>query len=70
MNGELAKGYPVTVIEAWARPITDEAIERFLGNRDQEIRLVAELDGQPVGIGDLEVTVLFCSPGGTEVGQS
>src|SRR5580693_8291610 len=32
-------------------PITDATIERFLANRDHEIRLMAEVDGELVGIG-------------------
>jgi len=51
----LASGdYAASVIEAWAPlPITDVYIERFLNNRDDEIRLIAERDGEPVGIGAL-----------------
>src|SRR5213593_1228877 len=51
-----AKDYSASVVEAWARPITDQLIERFLANRDQEVRLVAEIDGQPVGIGAVVVS--------------
>ena len=43
------------MIEAWARPITDHVIERLLANRDEELRLVAEIDGEPVGIGAIVV---------------
>jgi putative acetyltransferase len=54
VRGIAAKDYPAAVIDAWAPlPITDETIERFLRNRDNEIRLMAEIDGQPVGIGAL-----------------
>lgn len=46
-----ARDYPASVIEVWAPlPITDVTIERFLTNRDQEIRLMAEADGELVGI--------------------
>ena len=44
VRGIAAKDYPTSVVEAWARPITDQAIERFLANRDGEIRLIAEID--------------------------
>jgi putative acetyltransferase len=50
-----AKDYPSAVIEAWARPITDQPIERFLANRDRELRLVAEIDGELVGVGAIVV---------------
>ena len=51
-----ASDYPASVVDKWApRPITDEIVERFLANRDNEIRLMAEIDGQPVGIGALVV---------------
>jgi len=53
-RGIAAKDYPSAVIEAWAPlPITDEVVARFLSNADHEIRLIAELDGQAVGIGAL-----------------
>jgi putative acetyltransferase len=55
VRGIAAKDYATSVIEAWARPITDEAIERFLANRDREVRLVAETDGTVVGIGAIVV---------------
>jgi len=53
-RGIAAGDYPSAVIEAWAPlPITDEVVARFLSNADDEIRLIAELDGQPAGIGAL-----------------
>jgi GNAT superfamily N-acetyltransferase len=56
VRGIAAKDYPASVVEVWARPITDQAIERFLANRDREVRLVAEIDGEPAGIGALVIT--------------
>jgi putative acetyltransferase len=56
IRGIAAKDYPPSVVEAWARPITEEVIERFLENRDHEIRLMAELNGQPVGIGAIVIS--------------
>jgi putative acetyltransferase len=54
VRGIAARDYPSAVIEAWAPlPITDEVVERFLSNRDDEMRLIAEIDGQAVGIGAL-----------------
>jgi putative acetyltransferase len=56
VRGIAAKDYPASVIEAWAPPITDQAIERFLANRDQEVRLIAEVHDEPVGIGAIVVS--------------
>jgi putative acetyltransferase len=56
VRGLAAKDYPQAVIEDWAPlPVTDKAVERFLLNPDNEIRLVAEHDGEIVGIGALVV---------------
>jgi putative acetyltransferase len=42
----------VNIVEEWAPlPITDQAIEQLRANCDNEIRLVAEVDGEAVGIG-------------------
>lgn len=51
IRGIAVRDYPSAVIDLWAGPITDAAIERFLVNRDDELRLLAEVDGEPVGIG-------------------
>ena len=53
VRGLAAQDYPPSVVEAWAAPITADAIQRFLANRDREIRLVAEVDGEAAGIGAL-----------------
>jgi len=55
VRGLAANDYPQNVIEAWAAPIMEERLQRFVQNRDGEIRLIAELDGEPVGIGALVV---------------
>jgi len=56
VHGLAADDYPPNVIEAWAPlPITDERLHRFLQNRDAEIRIIAERDGELVGIGALVV---------------
>ncbi len=50
------RDYPSAIVEAWAPlPITDESVGRFLANPDNETRLVAELEGEVVGIGALVV---------------
>ena len=54
--GLAAGDYPASVIEEWAPlPITDTALAFFRVNHDDEVRLIAELDGEPVGIGALVV---------------
>lgn len=73
VRGIAAKDYPASVVEAWARPITDQAIERFLANRDGEIRLIAEIDGEPMGIGALvvsnsELRACYVAPSGARRG--
>ena len=56
VRGVAAKDYSSAVIEAWAPlPLTDAAIEAVRSNPDGEYRLVAEMDGQIVGIGALAV---------------
>ena len=69
-----AKDYPASVIEKWAPlPITDEIVERFLRNRDREIRLMAEIDGHAVAIGALvvassELRACYVAPGAARRG--
>ena len=57
IRGLAVQTYPADVIAAWAGPavVSDEAVRGFLRNPDDEIRLLAELDGQPVGLGSLVV---------------
>ncbi len=55
VRGLAAQHYPAQVIEAWVVPATAENVAGFLLNSDHEIRLIAELDGEPVGIGALVV---------------
>ena len=74
VRGIAARDYPTAVIKAWAPlPITDEVVERFLSNADHEIRLIAELDGQPAGIGALvlgnsELRACYVVPGAARRG--
>lgn len=51
VRGLAASHYPREVIDAWTIPPTDENVSGFLENPDGEIRLIAELDGEPVGLG-------------------
>jgi putative acetyltransferase len=54
VRGTAVGDYPLAVIAAWApMPVTEEAAERVLANRENEYRLIAEIDGQVVGIGAL-----------------
>lgn len=54
VRGIAVKDYPPAVIEAWARlPITDAMIEGVLANPEKEVRLVAEINGEIVGIGSV-----------------
>jgi putative acetyltransferase len=60
--------YPLAVIEAWApMPVTEEAAEQVWANHDNEYRLIAEIDGQIVGIGVLvfessELRAVYVAP--------
>lgn len=56
VRGLAARDYPASVIAEWAPlPITDTALAFFRLNHDDEVRLIAERDGEPVGIGALVV---------------
>ena len=73
VRGIAAKDYPTSVVEAWAQPITEQVIERFLANGDRELRLVAEIDGEPVGIGAIvvsnsELRACYVAPGAARRG--
>jgi putative acetyltransferase len=49
-----ADSYPSDVIEAWAPlTITEDHVQFVCSNADQEFRLVAELNGEIIGIGCL-----------------
>jgi putative acetyltransferase len=55
VRGLAANDYPPSVIDTWASPITAERLAQFLQNSDDEIRLIAEVDGEAAGIGALVV---------------
>jgi putative acetyltransferase len=54
VRGLAAESYSPEVIDAWAPlPILDEHVEKVRSNPDRELRLIAEIDGEVVGIGSL-----------------
>lgn len=55
IRGLAAGQYAPEVIEGWVHPPTEENLRALAANADGEIRLVAELDGVPAGIGALVV---------------
>ncbi len=46
----------IRVVGPWAPHVTDQSLERLLANRDEEVRLMAEVGGEPVGIGAVVVS--------------
>src|SRR5690349_18430972 len=65
--------YPPEVIDGWTVPATDAFYGSFMANTDDEIRLIAELDGTPVGIGVLvlagsELRACYVAPEGARQG--
>ena len=56
VRGIAVKDYPPDVIEHWAGPpVTEAVVGRLFVNPDKGIRLVAEIAGEIVGIGELRV---------------
>jgi putative acetyltransferase len=52
VRGIAAKDYPLAVIEQWAPlPVTKTHIEHVQANYENEIRLLAEINGEIVGLG-------------------
>jgi putative acetyltransferase len=73
VHGVACVDYPPEVIEAWSPPVTDERISAFLENPDKEVRFVADLDGEIVGIGAVvlesnELRACYVAPGGVRKG--
>ena len=73
IRGLAVSHYSPDDIEGWVVPATDENVRRLALNPDREIRLVAELDGEPVGIGALvleqsELRAVYVSPEGARRG--
>lgn len=49
---ELAKEYySEDILEAWSPKVDEERISRVRESADQETRIMAEADGQPIGLG-------------------
>ncbi len=55
IRGLAARHYPPDAIAGWIPSITDQTLHDLMVNADHEIRLLAELNGTPVGIGALVV---------------
>lgn len=55
VRGLAAQHYSPEVIDGWAARITEKSIRAFMSNPDDEIRLLAELEGEVVGLGALVV---------------
>jgi putative acetyltransferase len=53
IRGLAAQHYPPDVIGTWVVPVTEENVRSFLKNPEWEIRLIAELYGDAVGLGVL-----------------
>ena len=73
IRGLAVSHYSSDAIEGWIVPRTDENLRRLALNAEREIRLVAELDGTPVGIGALvleesELRAVYVSPEGARRG--
>jgi GNAT superfamily N-acetyltransferase len=73
IRGLAAGHYPPEVLDRWIVPINDETLQELGRNRDNEVRLIAELDGKPVGIGALvveqsELRACYVSPEGARRG--
>ena len=70
----LATGhYAPDIIEGWCVPATEETFAELRRNPDNEVRLIAELDGTPVGMAALvveksEVRACYVAPEGARRG--
>jgi putative acetyltransferase len=67
IRGLAVNHYPPDVINGWLVPVTDDSVRNLMLNPDRELRLVAELDGKPAGIGALiversELRACYVSP--------
>ena len=73
IRGLAGSHYSQEDIEGWVVPATDENLRRLTLNADGEVRLIAELDGEPVGIGALvleesDLRAVYVSPEGARQG--
>ena len=53
IRGLAAGHYPPDIIDGWCVPATEDTFAELRRNPDNEVRLIAELDGTPVGMGSL-----------------
>lgn len=53
IRGLATSHYSADAIEGWVPTITEESLRDVEANPDNEIRLIAEVDGAPAGIGAL-----------------
>ena len=56
IRGLATSHYSPEAIDGWVPNITYESLQELAVNADEEIRLIAELDGEPAGIGALVVS--------------
>ena len=73
IRGLAASHYSPDDIEGWVVPATDENLRWLALNRNRAIHLIAELDGEPVGIGALmleesAVRAVYVAPEGARRG--
>lgn len=47
-----SKDYPIEILDEWSPPVSEERIKKFLSN-GADVKLVAELNGDIVGFGEL-----------------
>lgn len=74
VRGIAARDYPPAVIEHWAPlPITEEAIAEVRANPENEIRILAEINSEIVGMGSIvparnELRACYVAPGAARRG--
>jgi putative acetyltransferase len=74
VRGIAAKDYPLAVTEHWASlPITDKTVEHIRANSENEVRLLAEINGEIVGMGAIvlannELRACYVAPGAVRKG--
>jgi putative acetyltransferase len=73
IRGLAVDHYSDEAIEGWIVPVNDETLRDLMRNDDHEIRLIAELDGEPVAIGALvlersELRACYVSPNAARKG--
>lgn len=73
IRGLAAGHYPADIIEGWCVPATEDTLAELRRNPDNEVRLIAELDGTPVGMGALvveksELRACYVAPEGARRG--